>query len=258
VLLPWSKSTTIALGANGIAVKVDGEEPKLLVKEENCYKNSSVLTDSLMLVSKQIEAKSVRFIISNHFARYISIPWQDGVVAREEWIALAEHAFRESFGKLVENWEVRVSLKTFGKPVVSCAIDQSLLDNLQLISVENKWKITSIEPFLMTLLPKISIQNTNTWILLGEPERVMLVQYHDGSWQNFNMINPPSGTEIEQSQQLLLRQLTQVEGTNYPRQVLAYLAPELKGNLHIEMLNIQSLHVGNRNMSNSALWMASI
>lgn len=258
MLLPWSKSTTIALGANGIAVKVDGEEPKLLVKEKNCYKNSSALTDALMLVSKQIEAKSVRFIISNHFARYISIPWQDGVVARQEWIALAEHAFREIFGKMVENWEVRVSLNTFGKPVVSCAIDQALIDNLQLICVENKWQITSIEPFLMTLLPKISIENINTWMLIGEPERVMLVQYHHGDLQNFTVINPPNGTEIEQSQQLLLRLLTQFEESNYPIQLLACLAPQLKGNLHVDTLNIQSLPIGNRNMSNSALWMASI
>ncbi|HSR01524.1 MAG TPA: hypothetical protein VLM20_01920 [Methylophilaceae bacterium] len=258
MLLPWSRSTTVALGANGIAVKVDGEEPKTLVKEEKCYKSSSALTEALVQASKQIEAGVVRFIISNHFVRYISIPWHDGLLARQDWVALAEHEFRKSFGKVAENWEVRVSLNNYGKRTVSCAIDQAFIDNLQLISVENKWQISSIEPFLMTALQNITLENQNTWMLLGEPERVVLVQYDQGDWKNFSVVNPPRGMEIEQSEQLLLRELTQVKESNCPKQVLACLAPELKGNLHIDSLNIKSVHIGNKNMLNSALWMVSI
>jgi hypothetical protein len=153
---------------------------------------------------------------------------------------------------------VRVSLNDYGKQVVACAIDQALIDNLQSIGVENKWQISVIEPLLMTALQNISLENDNTWLLLGEPERVVLAEYHQGDWKSFSMINPPSGTEIEQSQQLLLRQLAQVKASDRPKQVLACLAPQLKGDLHIDTINIKSVHIGNKNTSNSALWMASI
>jgi len=259
VLLPWSKSTTIALGANGIAIKTHDATPKSLVKLDSCYQNINDLTSSLMDVVDQIDATSVNFLISNHFVRYIVLPWQAGVVSRKEWIALAEHAFRESYGHVAEQWEVRVSLTRYGEQVVACALDQALIDSLHAVAVDNRWHINIIEPLFMTVLQNIRLENEHAWLLLGEPERVLLAEYQDGEWRGFSMINPPVGKEFEQSQQLLIRQLTQTQGSGRPKQILACMAPQLKGDLHIDGIRVQSLRIGDVNKtSNCALWMAGL
>ena len=258
MLLPWSKPTTIALGANGIAITPNDEPSKSLVKLDGCYQGVTDLATSLSEVSAEIDANAVNILVSNHFARYLVLPWQEGVVSRQEWVALAEHAFRNSFGPVAEQWEVRVSLNGYGERVVACALDQALIDSLQAIAVENQWQITAIEPLFMTALHQIRLEHENTWLLFGEPERIVLAEYQQGEWESFSMINPPRGMELAQSQQLLMRQLAQVEGAR-PKQVLTCLAPQLEGDLRIDGIHVKSLRIGNANKTNNcALWMASI
>lgn len=259
MLLPWYKTSTIALGANGIALKEKGVPPKTLLHRDLCDQTVNNVIDALLTVSNQIQTQSVRFIVSNHFVRYAVIPWKEGITTRQEWVAFAEHAFRKSYGNVAEQWTVRVALNRYGQSVVASALDHTLVDALQALSLENNWKISAIEPFFMTVLNRTGLQSENTWVLLGEPERVILAQHHRGEWKNFTMINPPSGMEAEQSKQLLLRALSQLKTDARPKQVFTYFAPNLANEIRIDGLNIQSKKMGeDQEKNNSALWMVGI
>lgn len=258
MLLPWSKRSTIALGANGLAIKHNNALPVVLATADDCYQNAKVMTDALIAVADTVEADAVEFVVSNHFVRYIVLPWQGGVVSRQDWIALAQHAFRKQFGAVAEQWDVRVSLAAYGQSVVACAIEQSLINSLQTIASEQGWQLAVIEPVLMTLMQTLTLQKEKVWVLIGEPERVLLATYIDGEWKSFAMINPPKGLEITQSHQLIKRLLAETTSDEHPTKVLAYVTPQLKGDWTSDAVTIDTVNIGAGTGTNSALWMLNI
>jgi hypothetical protein len=258
VSLLKSKSAIVALGANAIALKSNGQAARSLTSAGACYPNSHSLCEALLKVAAQIEDKSVRFIISNHHARYLSLPWQSGLISREDWVAVAQHAFRTQFGGMAEQWEVRVNFSGYGKPVTACAMDQALIDDLYAIATENTWHITAIEPLWMAVMQRVSLNHDNIWLLQVEPERALLCEYIDGEWQRFSVVNPPAGQEQAQCLQLLTRQLQLVNSANKPKQVQVCAPTNLKGDWQSDLVKINVLPLSGRTSSNSAVWMTEL
>lgn len=272
-LLGTGNITTIALAADGIALRETGKTAQMLASADTHYISRLELTNALKSVASNIKAKRVRFVISNHFVRYGVLPWQAGVSARQDWLALAQHDFRKRFGPVADQWQVRVSLNGYGKSVVTSAVDQALLDDLQTLAQTQQWQIVSIEPILTSVLQaqhnsqKQSPQNT--WLIIAEPERVLLCETNQQEWQRFTQIAPPSGFEAKQTAQQILRSLqnSTLPDTKLtkqkPREVLAFIAPSLinleqQWKSHEIRLYIAKGDSNHLHQTNSAAWMAGL
>ncbi len=252
----WFSPITIALAADGIATREHGQSPKLLTSQNDCYPSRQALIDAIKSIASDIKVKRVRFIISNHFVRYGVLAWQDGIVSRQDWLALAQHDFRKRLGTAAEQWSVRVSLNGYGKPVVSCAIDKDLIDDLTSLAFVHGWKITTIEPLLMSIAKLAQQQKDMGWLMIAEPERVLLSESVNQQWQRFSIISPPRGYEAEQALQQITRSIQSADIADKPTQILTCIAPKLTGNWRSDATTLRPLQNGRlENNNTSAVWM---
>lgn len=259
MLLHWYRPATIALAGDGIAILSPGSPPRLLCEAKNCYASSQEMLKALSNIANNIEAMRVRFVISNHYVRYGVLPWRDGIVSREDWLALAKHDFRRRYGPVAENWDVRVSFNGFGKNVVSCAIDQSLIEKLNHLALAQHWQIVSIEPLLMVVNKLAQAKMKANWMLIAESERVLLCESLNQEWQKFSVISSPKGQEQELSLQQIVRSLLKVSPSSKPDQVVTCIAPQLGENWRCDEVSLRPLPTNRQSgTKSSALWMVGL
>ena len=215
MLRHWFKRAAVfALGAEGIALRLAGAGGiRMLSSSSEPYSREHLLAE-LMTQAGELQAAKpglhrVRFILSNQFARYTVLPWQPGVYAMQDWLALAAHQFRKQFGPVAENWDLRVALQGYGAPAVACALDRELTERLLALSAEAGWTVQGIEPALMTVFDRhrAHFAKSDHWLLLAEPQRLLLGQLANGAWQHFHVDSPPAGEESAAGQRMIERAL---------------------------------------------------
>lgn len=207
MLRQWFKRTaTVVLSLDGIALRTAGtDEVRIITSGYEPYSRDGLLT-ALESQAGELGLRRVRFILSNQLVRYTVLPWQPGVYAMQDWIALAAHQFRNQFGVIADSWDIRVTLQGYGMPAVACALDRDLTKRLLHISTEAGWKVQGIEPALMTVFNRHHSYFTGKsdhWILLVEPQRILLGQISNGAWQHFYMDSPLVGDEPMAGQRMI-------------------------------------------------------
>ncbi len=267
MLHQWFKRITLALSIDGIAMQVAGQLPKMLTGASAKLSTSELLlgafADVLQDEALQKNGKRIRLVLSNHFVRYMALPWQAEVISRQDWVAIAEHEFRKRYGPVAEGWRVCVSLNGFGHNVVAAAIDERLIDGLSNIAQEHDCKLVAIEPILMAVLKQPLLpRNDKQWLLIAEPERVLLCEIEGKEWQRFSVISPPHQQEVEQSIQLIHRSINSVEHDKRPTSILNCSAPLLSsaasGEWHSELVTFKSCPgaIAANRSAPAALWLA--
>lgn len=259
------KLVTLALSADGIAMSASGQLPRLLTNVSVKLSTNELLldafTEALQDADLQKSSKRIRLVVSNHFVRYSVLPWQPEIISREDWLAIAQHDFRKRYGPVTERWTVCVSLNGFGNNVVASAIDKSLLDGLSSVAQEYGFKIIATEPFLMSVIKQYHAGDDNQWLLIAEPERVLLCEMADNQWQRFSIISPPHQQEIEQGLLLIHRCIQSAEPEKCPTHILNCSAPSLfsaqAGGWHCDQVAFKFLpKVITAQGLAAALWMA--
>lgn len=264
MLLPWSKPITLALSVDGIAVRVHKQLPRMLTAASAKLTSSELLlkafADVMQDEAVQTNGKLLRLVLSNHFVRYTALPWQPEISSREDWLAIAQHDFCKRYGNVAEGWKISVSMNEFGHNIVAAAMDESLIDGLHEIALQSGCKLVAIEPFLMSVVSQISSDADKQWLLIAEPERVLLCEIFDKQWQRFSVISPPHQQEVEQALLLVHRSLGMVEADERPTQVLQCSAPSLLASdeLRSEQVVFKALPsaVATNRLAPVALWMA--
>lgn len=198
MLRQWFKgAATIVLSLDGIAVRTAGsDEIRIIHSSKEPYSPEAMLA-ALEAQASELELKRVRFILSNQLVRYAVLSWQTGVYAMQEWLALAAHQFRNQFGTVADSWDIRVALQGYEMPAVACALDHDLAERLQALSVKAGWVVQGIEPALMAVFNqhRSHFNRFDHWILMAEPQRLLLGQINNGTWQHFYVDSPPAGEE---------------------------------------------------------------
>ena len=229
MLRQWFKSpAVIALGAEGIALRPAGAgSVRMIASGAEPYSREQLLaelqTQAGALQAAKLGLQRVRFILSNQFARYLVLPWHPGVYAMQDWRALAAHEFRKQFGAMAENWEIRVALQGHGAPAVACALDRTLSERLLAISAKAGWSVDGIEPALMTVFNRhrAHLAKSDHWMLLAEPQRLLLGQIANGAWQHFHVDSPLAGEEAAAGQRMVERAL-RLQGSARPSAVACF------------------------------------
>lgn len=125
----------------------------------------------------------ITVILSSHYVRHAVIPATHDL-AEVERIALAKVVFHDIFGDLANDWTLRVSPVSGGKPTLSSGVPRGLLEGLQTLCSQ-AGRLYSVQPGLMPVFNCVrrGIGRSAACLALVEPGRVTLASVENGQWQ---------------------------------------------------------------------------
>jgi len=120
-------------------------------------------------------------LLSNHFVRYLTIPWDEQLVTAEEQAAMVRHAFAQAHGAAVERWAFRWDVAAPPAPCLACAVDSALLAGLRDACVGPGRRLVSIQPRMMAAFnaARGALPQRDCWFLVEEAGRICLAWMHD-------------------------------------------------------------------------------
>lgn len=152
------------------------------------------------LLDGQQKSADALLILSNHFVRYVVVPWSDELVSEQEQSAFVRHRFTQVYGELSRGWAIVVSNGSSGVPRMASAIDQPLLDAARGVFATSKIRLRSVQPYLMSAFNqwRHELKNGGAWFLLAESDRLCLALLHHGQWHSVRTrhIGPMLGAEL--------------------------------------------------------------
>lgn len=125
-------------------------------------------------------------ILSNHFMRYVLLPWSDVPATEEEEMAYARHTFRQAYGEAAEGWELRLSPGGVGQSQLACAVDKRLPEALRSLFGRAGIALVSIQPHLMAACNAChsGLAGRTAWFALLEPGNLCLALLRHGGWES--------------------------------------------------------------------------
>jgi hypothetical protein len=128
-------------------------------------------------------------IISNHFVRFLLLPWNDVSLNDAEKLSLLQHRFAEVYGEASATWEMRLSEGTFGSPSLASAVDLRLLEQLKGIFNASPLRLKSIQPYLMTAFNvcRRELGKEAAWFVLAEQGVFCVGSLDQGQWQSIRL-----------------------------------------------------------------------
>lgn len=128
----------------------------------------------------------VVLVLSNRFVRYVAIPWNDSIVARDERLAFARHCFKERYGDVASNWTVQLGKGGYGESNVACAIDAGLINGVQEAATKANVRLESVQPYLMSVYNQFRYglgENDGACLATVESDTLCLAWFRKQQWQ---------------------------------------------------------------------------
>jgi len=166
-------------------------------------------------------------VLSHHFVRYALIPRGAQLSNDREEQAYLRYCFSKTYGGDAEHWALRQSASGRGEILVASAIDQRLLDGLDRVATACSWRLTSVQPSLMTVFNhwRRRLHGAALWFISVEPGRLCIVRVNHGQWSSLRTIKIDDGW-LTRLPQLLDREL-QLSGCDTPRGSVFISAPDV-------------------------------
>ena len=189
----------------GLATKPDDRE-------------SMVTTLRDFLSTPHLAPANAVLVLSNHFVRYLLVPWNAQIAKSSEELTVAKELFARHFGESMHEWEVTSSRTCVGRNRVAAAIDRRLLDTLTTLFSGTAVQLDAIRPHLMHLVNEHrGTLNGDAWIVVKDSDRVLLSFLRDGDWLSLRSRPITRATEIESllEQEALLQGISPVNEKIY-------------------------------------------
>jgi hypothetical protein len=166
-------------------------------------------SDGVVPSAMSVEA-SVTVVLSNHFMRYLVLPWQPALTRSSELAALARLRFEQIHGAVVADWTVQLGDAGYGTPLLACAVDTGLVSGVQSLMQQRGLRLTSMQGLLMAAFNRhrqVLAQAAATAsaeqpaaLALIEPGRLCLALLAGGQWLSVSTrrIGADAGPVIEQ------------------------------------------------------------
>ena len=122
-------------------------------------------------------------ILSNHFVRYLLVPWSASLVTGEEQLAFARMRFTQVYGEAAQRWMLRLSGAAPGSAQVAAAVERPLIDTLTTLLENSPFALRSIQPQLMSAFNGArNVMGHDAWLAVAEPGRLQLGLLRGGRW----------------------------------------------------------------------------
>jgi hypothetical protein len=124
---------------------------------------------------------AVGVVLSNHFVRYLTLPWQPALNSARELLELAQLRMQQVYGDAAARWTVRCSEGGWGQPSVACAVDAELVASLTARLAARRLRLASLQPLLMAACHDLRRQlRGDATLALAEPGRLCLGLWREG------------------------------------------------------------------------------
>lgn len=165
-------------------------------------------------------------ILSNHFMRFLLLPWNDVALTDAEKLSLLQHRFNEVYGEASASWELRLNEGSFGAPSLASAVDRDLLGQLQDIFKASPLRLKSVQPYLMSAFNvcRNKLGNGAAWLVLVEQGMSCIGLLHRGQWQSIRLRRTGSDW-FDETMLALEREILLADSGNHSSEVFIY-APE--------------------------------
>src|SRR4051812_41418740 len=146
----------------------------------------AALTD---ILPKRISTNTpIRVILSNHFLRYMVLPWSPELVTQSEELDYAYARFAQVFGDKARQWVIRSSDAPAGAERLGAAIDAAFLEALSLALGAGGLALNSCQPALMAQFNACRQQiRDNAWLVSAERGRLLVAWIHKHRWRFVRM-----------------------------------------------------------------------
>ena len=193
-MLPlWRKRIYIAISPEHISMVLLGRglKPKLLA----CFDEAIQPQDgdkvpwqavvgklAQILTHSEWQNADAEIVLSNKLARYAMIPPNVKLKKYAGREAFARHVMSQTYGGIVNQWVLRIQHQNPSAPWLVSAIDQDLLQNLQLICINSKLKLGGVTPWLVPVFNRLRKQSIAdpSWLVLNESGVSLCVLINNG------------------------------------------------------------------------------
>lgn len=207
----------------------------------------------LALLQKSMQGNDVKkayatVILSNHFVRFLVLPWNEATLSAAEQMALVQHRFTEVYGESSERWEYRLSEGSFGAPSLASAIPQEMLSQLKSVFEASSLRLCSVQPYLMTAFNvcRSELANEDGWFVLAERDIFCIGLLQGGQWSSIRLRRVVADW-FEEAMLLLEREALLMANGNQLNKVFVYSpesavsAPAKRGDWMIKRLQLNPL-----------------
>jgi len=206
---------------------IDQQHVTFIQESEDIAWNRAVIQLDGMLATMQVKPKTnLHITLASDFVRYLSLPPQQVSMNKAEKIAYATASYREIYGAVVDEWEIKLHDTPNHIGMIAVAIDKKLLNALKQVAQKYHTKLVSIQPYLMTVFNRLSSQiaKTNGYLVIVEFKRLLLINLLQGDCQNVRTYPLANGWQIE-FKNMMMRELLLAD--THHREILVY-APTQK------------------------------
>lgn len=149
-----------------------------------------------LLAHPNTRAGDADVVLSNHFVRYLLLPWNAGLAGEREELAYALARFQQTYGGVARTWSVRLSPGKPGTSLLAAAVEQALVDAIRSLLQGSPLRLRALQPALMSACNAQSrTVAPNAWIALAEPGRLLLGLQRDGHWRSLRT-RPLNGESV--------------------------------------------------------------
>ncbi|MEQ1767533.1 MAG: hypothetical protein ABL859_08915 [Methylotenera sp.] len=167
---------------------------------------------------------NVEVILSNHFVRYQLIKAQPDLGGLDEEKGFVRFSFAETYGNESEQWSYRWGSGLDIASQVASAIDQALIESIENVLATTSFKLTSLQPYLMSAFNHIRklIDTKPILFVLLEQGRACVALLRDGDWVSLNSskLGPDWSAELSN---VIERELQKIDSVQEVENVLLCL-----------------------------------
>lgn len=130
------------------------------------------------------QTPSLRIVLSGRFVRWQLLPWHPELTQSKERAAYARLSFRETFGNVVEDWQIQLPPQPPDQTLPACAIDAALLAALHSICKDAGAHLVTVTPYFSSAFDRWrnTLKGKAAWFGLVEADYLSLGLLHGGSW----------------------------------------------------------------------------
>lgn len=167
------------LSARAIAVEVASRE----AASEPWRGAVDVLTEALRESRGRLGRTEV--VLSDHFVRYLLIPWSNDLVGDDERLGFARLSFRELYGQVSDTWDLALDEQPAGEASFACAVDRALASSLREVVTRAGGQFAALTPALADCINRRrkALKAPEFCFALAEPGRISLAFRSRAGWE---------------------------------------------------------------------------
>ncbi len=172
-----------------------------------------------------VAAAEITLILSNHFAHYGLVPYNDVLGGEDEQLAFARHRFATIYGSQTDAWTLRLSPAYPREARLACGVETSLVTALDDVLAPLGRSYCSLQPHLMASFnrSRARIGNRATWFVVAEPGLLCVALVEGGQWKSIHSVKVGRDWAAELSA-VLAREECLIDGEIECRRVLLFAA----------------------------------